>query len=92
MNSKQAKGEMTTREAGRLGGLKRKADGADFSELGRKGGSATKERHGLTHYARIGRLGGTEVMRRKGMGYFKAIGKKGGQKVREMIERGKALE
>lgn len=84
-------GEMTTREAGRLGGLKRKADGADFGELGRKGGSVTRARHGSAFYARIGKIGGN-VMRGRGPAYFQGIGKKGGQRVRELCERGKSME
>jgi general stress protein YciG len=80
MAKKQAKGEMTTREAGRLGGEKVKRErGLEFySEIGHKGGlkgglkggNATKEKYGLPFYSRIG--------------------KKGGSKVKALIEAGKA--
>src|SRR5687768_17607386 len=84
-------GDMTVREAGRLGGDKRKeALGADgYSKLGKKGGQTTKERHGHDFYSEIGRKGGEVVRRERGPEFFSQIGRKGGQRVRELIEKGK---
>jgi general stress protein YciG len=45
------KGEMSVKEAGRLGGVKG----------GKKGGLTTRERHGIDFYQTIGRKGGQKV-------------------------------
>lgn len=86
------KKEMTVREAGRLGGDKRKAAGADYSEMGRKGGQTTKKKYGPEHYSAIGKMGGETVRRERGPEFFSEIGKKGGQRVKELIERGKQVK
>ena len=38
-----------------------------------------------------GRLGGLKTMAKHGRAHYERIGKRGGQKVKELIERGKAL-
>lgn len=84
-------GEMTVREAGRLGGDKRKESlgASGYSQLGKKGGQTTKARHGREFYAAIGKMGGEVVRRERGSDYFSEIGKKGGGRVKELIEKGK---
>jgi uncharacterized protein len=56
-------GEMSVREAGRLGGAARKAalGSEGYSALGKAGGRATAERHGREHFAEIGAKGGARV-------------------------------
>lgn len=87
-------GDMTVREAGKLGGQKRKEEmGADgYSTLGKMGGTACKERHGHDYYAEIGKKGGETVRRERGAEFFSRIGKKGGQRVKELIARGRKDE
>jgi len=94
MRQKEEKPSMTVREAGRLGGDKRKEQlGSEgYTELGKKGGQSTKERHGPEFYREIGRRGGQTVARERGTEFFSKIGKKGGGRVRELIELGRKLE
>lgn len=53
------RGEMTVREAAKLGWKKQveRIGTEGLSEMGKKGGGATMARHGLEHYRRIGALG-----------------------------------
>ena len=64
-------------------------------EAGHKGGEMTKERYGEGFYEEIGRkggkIGGETTKERDGGSFYEDIGHKGGQKVKELIERGKAL-
>ena len=48
-----------------------------MTEIGQKGGSRTKERHGTEHYKQAGRLGGLKTSAR-GREYYVEIGRKGG--------------
>lgn len=84
--------EMTVREAGRLGGEKRRDAGTDYSALGKVGGRTTKERHGREHYAACGEKGGAVTAARYGADFYARIGHKGGQRVKELIAKGKATE
>lgn len=86
--------EMTVREAGRLGGAKRRDElgHEGYQALGKKGGAATKERHGSAFYSEIGKKGGETVRRERGPDFFQKIGRKGGARVRELIEKGKGSE
>lgn len=92
MSEAVEKRELTVSEAGRLGGNKRKAAGADYSELGKLGGAATRERHGEEFYSEIGTRGGEACKQRHGADHYHRIGKKGGQRVAELIAKGKASE
>ncbi len=58
-------------------------------EAGRKGGRATKARHGPEFYQSIGRKGGETTKERHGPQFYEKIGHKGGQRVKELIEEGK---
>ena len=73
-----AEGEMTVREAGRLGGAKcRDTHGIDhYRQAGHKGGTKTAETHGKEHFVAIGKIGGS----------------KGGKRTAELIRKGRALE
>ncbi|MNL51790.1 Glucose starvation-inducible protein B [compost metagenome] len=75
----KGKGDMTTREAGRLGGNKVKEEyGHEFyAEIGHKGGQIG------------GRKGGNTTKQKYGPQFYSQIGKKGGNKVRELINAGK---
>lgn len=54
------KKKITVAEAGRLGGLARKAGigPGGYVEIGKKGGSTTLARYGREHFVKIGRVGG----------------------------------
>lgn len=56
-------GDMSVREAGRMGGETRRQQlGADgYSKLGKLGGEARKEQLGPGGYSRLGHLGGQRV-------------------------------
>lgn len=47
--------------------------------LGRKGGNATKRKHGREFYVALGRLGGKKNVEKHGREFYVAIGKKGGK-------------
>jgi hypothetical protein len=53
------------------------------AQAGRKGGLATKSRHGSGYFAKIGRkgglVGGKVTKARHGTSHFKRIGSKGGR-------------
>jgi len=53
-------------------------------EAGRKGGRATKARHGPEFYEEIGRKGGTTTKKRHGPQFYVKIGRKGGQRVKQL--------
>jgi general stress protein YciG len=94
MPNPPARRELTVKEAGLLGGKKRKEQlgTAGYQGLGKKGGQVTKERHGAEHYSKIGRQGGEKMRETRGPEFFSQIGKKGGSKVRELIAKGKAAQ
>jgi general stress protein YciG len=71
----EKKGDLTVREAGRIGG--------------KKGGQTTRERYGRPFYEQIGRKGGETVRETHGHEFYEEIGRKGGRRVRELIEQGK---
>jgi general stress protein YciG len=75
MDEKEKKGDLTVREAGRIGG--------------KKGGQTTRERYGRPFYEQIGRKGGETVRETHGHEFYEEIGRKGGRRVRELIEQGK---
>lgn len=84
-------GNMTVSEAGRLGGLKIKQTYGEhagyYASIGRKGGEATKKKHGLKFYADIGKLGGVKggvtTKERHGAEYYERIGIVGGERSRK---------
>lgn len=49
-----------------------------MTQLGRRGGAATREKHGQSHFQKAGKLGG-EKTKARGSEYFREIGRKGGQ-------------
>ena len=53
------------------------------SSQARRGGEATRNRHGIAFYARIGQKGGTTVREQRGLAFYTAIGQKGGQATRD---------
>ena len=60
-----------------------------YTEIGHKGGRATREKYGPEFYGEIGKKGGQSTAEKHGPEFYEKIGKKGGQRVRELIERGK---
>jgi len=48
-------------------------------EAGRRGGLATKRKHGPEHYERIGRIGGASTKTRMGPEHYERIGGIGGR-------------
>src|SRR5215510_2554136 len=94
----EKKGDLTVREAGRIGGKKggqttRERYGRPFYEqIGRKGGETVRETHGHEFYEESGRKGGQTVRDERGHEFYEEIGHKGGQKVRELIEAGKGKQ
>lgn len=53
-------------------------------EAGKKGGEATKARHGPDHYQKIGVAGGQATKEKyQKDGFYQKIGSKGGQRVKE---------
>jgi general stress protein YciG len=58
-------------------------------EAGRKGGRATKARHGPEFYKSIGRKGGETTKKRHGPQFYEKIGRKGGQRVRQLVAQAK---
>jgi len=86
----KSSGELSVREAGRLGGNKVKEKyGPDFySEIGTKGGETVRrevEKGTLPKdfYSQIGQKGGNTVKEEYGPEFYSQIGKKGGNKVKE---------
>ena len=77
--------EMTTEEAGRMGGEKTsETHGREFyQEIGHKGGEKTAETHGKEFYQSIGKKGGEAVSEARGPEFYKEIGHKGGEAVSE---------
>ncbi len=63
-------GELTVREAGRLGGRKvaEKYGREFYGEIGKKGGETVKARYGPDYYARIGKIGGSRRGKAKAEG------------------------
>ncbi len=78
----EEKGDMTVREAGKMGG--------------HKGGERTAETHGHEFYEEIGKkgghIGGERTAETHGHEFYEEIGKKGGQKVHDLVEKGKEME
>ncbi len=58
-------------------------------EAGRKGGRATKARHGPEFYQSIGRKGGETTKERHGPQFYEKIGRKGGQRVLQLVQQAK---
>jgi general stress protein YciG len=61
-------------------------------EAGRKGGRATKARHGPEFYQSIGRKGGETTKERHGPQFYEKIGRKGGQRVRALVAAAKRAQ
>ena len=61
-------------------------------DAGRKGGRATKARHGPDFYRTIGRKGGETTKKRHGPKFYERIGRKGGQRVRELVAQAKRAQ
>lgn len=70
----------------------RKQEPMSVRDAGRKGGKATRARHGPEFFAEIGQKGGKAVSRRYPSAHFQEIGRKGGRRVAELVERAKQLE
>ena len=58
-------------------------------EAGRKGGRATKARHGPEFYERIGKKGGETTKVRYGPRFYERIGRKGGHRIRQLVAAGR---
>ena len=58
-------------------------------DAGRRGGRATRARHGPEFYQSIGRKGGETTKERHGPEFYEKIGRKGGQKVKALIAQAK---
>jgi general stress protein YciG len=63
--------------------------GMTVKEAGRRGGRATKTRHGPDFYQLIGRKGGETTKSRHGPDFYERIGRKGGHRVRQLVARGR---
>lgn len=89
-----ANGEMSVREAGRLGGHARKqALGPDgYSELGHRGVDALREQLGSGAMATIGREGGHVRRRMLGREGYARLGRQGGRRMRELVGKGRQAE
>lgn len=85
MTQEIGKGEMTMREAGKLGGQKvLEKYGSDFYvKIGRKGGLATRARMPSEGFKEMGRSGGNALKKKQGVDYFAEIGAKGGNSLRD---------
>ncbi len=60
-----------------------------YEDIGRKGGKATRDRHGVEFYESIGQKGGKVVKEKYGSDFYEEIGHKGGQKVKKLIAEAK---
>ncbi|HCI79166.1 MAG TPA: general stress protein B [Ktedonobacter sp.] len=61
----------------------KKRDAAYYSEIGKKGGNRTKEKHGLEHFQSLAKEGGKANAKKQGNPHFSKIGQKGGERTRE---------
>ncbi len=50
-----------------------------YRQIGAKGGSLVRDRHGKAYYAEIGRLGGEATKRTADTAYYRQIGQLGGR-------------
>ena len=62
---------------------RKKRDAAFYSEIGKKGGNKTKEKHGLEHFQSLAKEGGKANAKKYGNPHFSKIGQKGGETTRE---------
>src|SRR5690606_10046218 len=81
MSENEKKGGVTVREAGKLGGERRKEKlGPEGdSELGRKGGERVARERGRKFYEEIGQKGGAARKAQLGPGGYSELGRKGGE-------------
>lgn len=91
---RRSSGDMSVREAGRLGGQARKqALGPDgYAELGHRGVDALREQHGPGAMATIGREGGHVRRGVLGPEGYARLGSQGGRRMRELVEKGRHAE
>jgi uncharacterized protein len=61
-------------------------------DAGRKGGRATKARHGPEFYLSIGRKGGATTKERHGPEFYERIGRKGGQRMKQLVAQGRRAQ
>ncbi len=61
-------------------------------EAGRKGGRATKARHGPEFYQSIGAKGGNTTRDRYGTPFYEKIGRKGGLRIRQLVAQAKRAQ